>query len=129
MTIENILSKLDKVKKAHRGYKACCPVHNDKNPSMTITETDDGKVLAHCFSCGARGSDVVEALGLPASELFSGDFNGTYDPKHKLRKTELEDKMVVTIYEQDKGAGKYLTHSDFKRYKLAKARIEQLEMA
>lgn len=129
MTIENILSKLDKVKKAHRGYKACCPVHNDKNPSMTITETDDGKVLAHCFSCGARGSDVVEALGLPASELFSGDFNRTYDPKHKLRKTELEDKMVVTIYEQDKGAGKYLTHSDFKRYKLAKARIEQLEMA
>jgi len=129
MTIENILSKLDKVKKAHRGYKACCPVHNDKNPSMTITETDDGKVLAHCFSCGARGSDVVEALGLTASELFSGDFNGTYDSKHKLRKTELEDKMVVTIYEQDKSAGKYLTHSDFKRYKLAKARIEQLEMA
>lgn len=127
MSLENILRKLDKVKKAHRGYKACCPVHNDKNPSMTITESDDGKVLIHCFSCGARGTDVVEALGLPASELFSGDFTGTYDTKYKLRKTELEDKMVITLYEQEKGAGKYLTHSDFKRYKLAKARIEQLE--
>ena len=129
MSLENILRKLDKVKKAHRGYKACCPVHNDKNPSMTITESDDGKVLIHCFSCGARGTDVVEALGLPASELFSGDFNGTYDPKRKLMKTELEDRMVVSIYEQDKRSGKYLTHSDFKRYKLAKARIEQLETA
>lgn len=129
MTIENILAKLDKVRKSHRGYKACCPVHNDKNPSMTVTETDDGKVLIHCFSCGARGTDVVEALGLPTSELFSGEYTGTYDPKFKLRSTELEDKMVVSIYEQDKRSGKYLTHSDYKRYKLAKARIEQLEMA
>ncbi len=127
MTIENILAKLSKVRKSSRGYMACCPVHQDKNPSMTITETDDGKVLAHCFSCGARGSDVVEAIGLPQSELFSGEFTGTYDAKYKLRKTALEDNMVVTIYEQDKKAGKYLTHSDYKRYKLAKARIEQLE--
>lgn len=129
MTIDNILRKLDKVKKSHRGYKACCPVHNDKNPSMTVAETDDGKVLIHCFSCGARGTDVVEALGLPTSELFSGDFNGTYDPKRKLMKTELEDRMVVSIYEQDKQSGKYLTHGDYKRYRLAKARIGQLETA
>ena len=105
---------------------ACCPVHNDKNPSMTITETDDGKVLAHCFSCGARGTDVVEALGLPQSELFSGGFTGTYDAKHKIRKYMLEDSMVVSIYEQEKRDGKYLTHADFKRYKLAKSRLEAL---
>lgn len=126
MTIDNILRKLDKVKKSHRGYKACCPVHNDKHPSMTVTETDDGKVLIHCFSCGARGTDVVEALGLPTSELFSGDFTGTYDPKYKLRKTELEDSLVISMYEDGKKNGQYLTHADFKRYRLAKARIEQL---
>jgi len=129
MTIENILTRLSKVRKSHRGYKACCPVHNDKNPSMSITETDDGKVLIHCFSCGARGTDVVEALGLPNSELFSGEFTGTYDPKFKLKSTELEDKMVITLYEQEKREGKYLTHSDYKRYRLAKARIEQLSAA
>ena len=126
MSLETILAKLSKVRKTQRGYMACCPVHNDKNPSMTITETDDGKVLAHCFSCGARGSDVVEALGLPQGELFFGEFTSTYDAKLKLRKTELEDNIVITLYEQEKREGKYLTHSDYKRYRLAKARVEQL---
>ena len=126
MTIENILARLSKVRKSHRGYQACCPVHQDKNPSMTITETDDGKVLIHCFACGARGTDVVEAIGLSASELFSGEFTGTYDAKYKLRKTELEDSLVIRMYEDGKKNGQYLSHADFKRYKLAKARIEQL---
>lgn len=126
MSLENILSKLSKVKKTHRGYTACCPVHDDKSPSMTLTETDDGKVLIHCFGCGARGTDVVEALGLTANELFSGDFTGTYDAKFKLKKTELEDSMVINIYETDKKNGKYLTHADYKRYRLAKSRIEAL---
>lgn len=126
MTIENILARLSKVRKSHRGYQACCPVHQDKNPSMTITETDDGKVLIHCFACGARGTDVVEAIGLSASELFSGEFTGTYDAKYKLRKTELEDSLVISMYEDGKKNGQYLSHADFKRYKLAKARIEQL---
>lgn len=125
MTIETILSRLDKVKKTHSGYKACCPVHKDKNPSMVITEKN-GKVLCHCFSCGARGSDVVESLGLSASELFSTEYQGDRDAKYHLKKFKLEDEMVVSIYEQDKKQGKYLTHSDFKRYKLAKARLESI---
>ena len=126
MTIENILAKLSKVKKVHHGYKACCPVHDDSDPSMTITETEDGKVLCHCFACGARGTDVVEVLGLSTRELFSDDITFTPDPKRKLQKTELEDSIVISIYEKEKREGKYLTHSDYKRYKLAKARIEQL---
>lgn len=126
MSLENILSRLSKVRKTHKGYSACCPVHDDKSPSMTLTETDDGKVLIHCFGCGARGTDVVEALGLSSSELFSGEFKGHFDVKFKLRKTELEDQMVISIYEDGKRKGQYLSHADFKRYKLAKARIEQL---
>ncbi len=126
MSLENIIKHLSKVRKTHKGYSACCPVHDDKSPSMTLTETNDGKVLIHCFGCGARGTDVVEALGLPASELFSGEFTGTYDAKYNLRKTELEDSLVITMYEDAKRNAQYLSHADFKRYKLAKARIEQL---
>jgi protein tyrosine phosphatase len=49
---------------------ACCPAHNDKNPSLSIKETKDGDVLLHCFAgCGV--DDVVAALGLEMSDLFS----------------------------------------------------------
>jgi len=126
MSIETILSRLNKVKKTPRGYKACCPVHQDKNPSMTITVADDGKVLCHCFACGARGSDVVEAVGLSASELFAEPYQGERDRKYALRKFQLEDELVIQMYEEGKRSGQYLTHSDFKRYRLAKARLESL---
>lgn len=124
MSLQNILSHLSKVKKNPRGYTACCPVHNDKNPSMSICETDDGKVLAHCFGCGARGVDVVEALGLSTSELFSQPMDRPYDASYKVRKHKLEDEMVMSIYESDKQNGKYLTHADYKRYKLARSRLD-----
>lgn len=39
---------------------ACCPAHNDKNPSLSITEKD-GKVLVRCHA-GCKQRDVVDAL-------------------------------------------------------------------
>ena len=52
--LSDILPKLDKVKQRGEKYWACCPVHDDKNPSMTLTE-EHGRVLIHCFSCQAYG--------------------------------------------------------------------------
>lgn len=31
-------------------WKACCPVHDDKKPSLTVTEMPDGKLLAYCHA-------------------------------------------------------------------------------
>ena len=69
--VENILSALDKVRnRGTNSWIACCPAHNDKNPSLSIKETKDGDVLLHCFAgCGV--DDVVAALGLEMSDLFS----------------------------------------------------------
>jgi hypothetical protein len=127
MSLEIILGQLSKVKKLHKGYKACCPVHQDKSPSMTITETNDGKILIHCFSCGANGKDVVEALGLAPGVLFSGDF--TPDPayrKEKYKDVLLEDHFMIKLYEDSKRNGTFIGHKDYMRYKLAKARTQAL---
>jgi len=48
---------------------ACCPAHEDRSPSLSIRENDDGRVLIYCFAgCGA--GDVLDAIGLRMSDLF-----------------------------------------------------------
>jgi hypothetical protein len=73
--IDELLDRLEKVRQTgEHKYLACCPVHGDRNPSMSLSEVigDDGnrKVLVHCFACHAGAQEVVEALGLPMSVLF-----------------------------------------------------------
>ena len=71
MTIQTILSKLDKVTRTGKGsYKALCPCHAENTPSLTVKEMDN-KVICHCFGCGATGVDVCESLGLDVQELFN----------------------------------------------------------
>jgi DNA primase len=51
------------------GWQAQCPAHKDRVPSLSLRETDDGKVLLHCFS-GCETQDVLGALGLTFRDLF-----------------------------------------------------------
>ena len=64
-----VLAHLEKVKKHGRNYTACCPVHNEKTPSLSLTVDASGKLLAHCFGCGANGLDVIKTLGLDLALL------------------------------------------------------------
>ncbi len=67
--MEKVLSRLDAVKSHGRGHLARCPAHDDHNPSLSIREGDDGRVLVHCFAgCDAR--DVARAMGLTMGDLF-----------------------------------------------------------
>lgn len=70
MTVDTLISRLDKVRRTGRGtWIACCPAHADKSPSLTIRETDDGKVLLHCFT-GCSALEIIDAVGLEMSDLF-----------------------------------------------------------
>ncbi|MEL7449818.1 MAG: DNA primase [Pseudomonadota bacterium] len=71
--IVDVIGKRVQLKKAGREYKACCPFHDEKTPSFTVSAT---KQFYHCFGCGAHGTalgflmehdrlnfvDAVEAL-------------------------------------------------------------------
>lgn len=71
--IQDLLNRLDVVdvveryvplKKAGANYMACCPFHNEKSPSFSVSPT---KQFYHCFGCGAHGtaiSFVMEYQGL-----------------------------------------------------------------
>ena len=62
--IDQLLSRIDVVdlidgyvplKKAGANYKACCPFHNEKSPSFTVSPD---KQFYHCFGCGANGTAI-----------------------------------------------------------------------
>jgi DNA primase len=50
--IEVIGSRVQ-LKRAGREYKACCPFHDEKTPSFTVSAD---KQFFHCFGCGAHGT-------------------------------------------------------------------------
>ncbi len=84
--IDGLLTRVDVVdiintrvplKKKGREYVACCPFHNEKTPSFSVSQS---KQFYHCFGCGVGGSaitflmeydhmDFVEAIETLASQL------------------------------------------------------------
>ncbi|GAA4037717.1 DNA primase [Parerythrobacter jejuensis] len=55
VTLSSVIQRTTKLQKAGREWKACCPFHNEKSPSFTVS---DEKGFYHCFGCGAHG-DVI----------------------------------------------------------------------
>lgn len=70
MSAEKLLSRLQSVRQTGPGrWMAKCPAHEDRSPSLSVRELDDGTVLIWCFGgCGA--ADVLEAVGLELRDLF-----------------------------------------------------------
>ena len=62
--IDDLLTRVDIVdvvdarvplKKAGKNLQACCPFHNEKTPSFTVSPE---KQFYHCFGCGAHGTAI-----------------------------------------------------------------------
>ena len=62
--IQDLLHRVDivelidahvRLKKAGANYAACCPFHNEKTPSFTVSPS---KQFYHCFGCGAHGTAI-----------------------------------------------------------------------
>lgn len=71
MLSENILAHFHGVRPNGPQWKALCPAHEDKNPSLSIREAN-GKILIYCFA-GCAFESVLAAAGIDATELFADD--------------------------------------------------------
>ena len=60
MTAEAIAKALDG-RKAGAAWMALCPAHDDREPSLSIRDGEDGKVLVHCHA-GCEQADLIAVL-------------------------------------------------------------------
>jgi len=58
------------------GHMAQCPAHNDRNPSLHVSEGADGRALVDC-KAGCRLDDVLSPLGLTERDLFVESLGGS----------------------------------------------------
>lgn len=77
--LERVLSRLEGVEETASGYKACCPAHEDRTPSLYISEAGDGKVLLKCHA-GCDSADIVHAMGLEWPDLFPDEIDASWTP-------------------------------------------------
>src|SRR5260370_16079482 len=54
-----------------QGWKAICPIHDDNNPSLSISENKDGRILLHCFA-GCSTQMILDCAGLRMADLAPG---------------------------------------------------------
>lgn len=45
-------------------YRACCPAHDDRNPSLSAALLDDGRILLKCHAHQCRFEEIIAALGI-----------------------------------------------------------------
>ncbi|EKO3932233.1 DNA primase [Vibrio fluvialis] len=126
--IDDLLARLDivdiidarvKLKKKGKNYSACCPFHNEKTPSFSVSQE---KQFYHCFGCGVHGNaidfmmeyerlefpeaieELASFLGLevPREERSNGSFNKSTPRANSEEKRNLYDLMgsIAQFYRQ-----------------------------
>lgn len=105
LPVEAILSALNKVRRSGKGWVACCPAHDDRTPSLSITEGDDGRALLHCYGgCDVRS--VVEAAGLKMADLFPEGMSLEARQQYQRRSMEVardHARLLVEIAQNTAG--------------------------
>ena len=129
MSLQDVLSKLSKVRGRKDAWTACCPAHEDKSPSLAIKQLEDGCILLHCFG-GCSVHDVLGSIGMDMADLFPdvGDNKQRVKPafyaNDLLRVIGFETR-VVAITANDMANGRKPTEKDLQRMRTASERIQE----
>ncbi len=113
--IDDLLDRLDivdvvdsrvKLKKTGKNYSACCPFHDEKTPSFTVSPE---KQFFYCFGCGASGNALgfimdYERLSFPEAAESLARLAGLEVPREvqteAQQKREEEKRSIYTLLEK-----------------------------
>jgi hypothetical protein len=100
--VDLLLSKLPDAKRSRGGWKARCPAHDDRRPSLSVLHGDNGGAVLHCHA-GCEPKAVVAALGLTMADLMPP----RSEPAGVKPKTNSKPRIVAT-YDYRGEAGELL---------------------
>ena len=87
--LDDLLDRLEGVRRSGAGWTARCPGHDDRRASLSVGRGDDGRWLLKCHA-GCPFDAIVAALGVDARELFAS--NSREPPP---------DRRIVAVYDYD----------------------------
>ena len=102
LNIADVISGYIQIKKAGTNFKALCPFHNEKSPSLQISPQ---KQIWHCFGCGL-GGDVLafvmraESISFPAACRLLADRYGVALEDKPLTPSEARAARAQRIYNE-----------------------------
>lgn len=111
--IHELISEYIQIKRSGRNYKALCPFHNDKNPSLQIHIE---KGIFKCFSCGA-GGDIITFYSKINNKNWTDsivDLANKYGIKIEYGdENKTENKIKNELYEVNKIALEFFKNNLF----------------
>lgn len=100
LDIVDVIDRRVKLKKSGRNYTACCPFHEEKTPSFSVSPD---KQFYYCFGCGAGGNAIgflmdYERLGFPQAVETLADAAGLEVPRETSALQEQPQQQKKNIY-------------------------------
>lgn len=121
-TVTRLLERLSGVRQTRPDrWVALCPAHEDRSPSLSITETTDATTLIKCWAgCGA--DEIVQSVGLGLGDLFpQAVATHRLSPKtnrysaHEVVKTACTEAMILCIAYRQALSGTPFSPDDARR--------------
>lgn len=131
-----LVARLDGVRERGPGcWIARCPAHEDRTPSLSVRETQDGTILLHCFA-GCSPADILAAVGLELRDLFPRRPEH-YQPPLRDRRHYAAARDAITLLSAEADVvllaaeniiqNATFTDNDLERVRLAADRIRQVK--
>jgi len=132
VSADALLSRLDGVRRTGTGrWLARCPAHEDKSPSLSIRELDDGRILLHDFA-GCEVEHVLGTIGLTFDALFPERPIEYGKPERRpflpsdVFEVVRREAGVVAVLAADLHKNKVVSETDYERLFVAVERLNDI---
>lgn len=83
MELEQFKQLVKNIRPSGNGYTACCPAHDDKIPSLSFSENENGKIMVYCHS-GCTFYQIIQSLGIKEKDLITSNAPKSFSSNSKI---------------------------------------------